>query len=251
MSLPRFLYDSRLADAVPVASGTAAGYDVENLTDWRPATKWQADALPATVTVDLGAGNSAAVDYWALWGHDLNLQAATIELRRSNDGFAGNDVLVDSVTPADDQPFVRYVTPFTDRAFRLRITGATVPTLAIAAVGEYLEIPRGLRQGFDATQRLPEGLFNRSVTGNPIGRTIKYEAWRQQLVFDAVSWSFIRTTWLPAWRAHLRSLPFVLQWDYLNYPAELILANVVGGSETPTRPGSFVTLSLDVEGLWP
>lgn len=250
MSLPRFLYDSRLADGAPVASGTATGFAVENLTDWRPATKWQPDALPATVTLDLGAGNSATVDYWAVWGHDLNAQGATIELRRSNDGFAANDVLVDSVAPADDAPFVRYVTPFTDRAFRLRITGTTAPTLAIAALGEYLEIPRGLRQGVDPTQRQPEGLFNRSVTGNPIGRTIKYEAWRQQLIFEAVSWSFIRTDWLPAWRAHLRSLPFIFQWDHGNYPAELVLANNAGGSETPTRPGAFSDLAINLEGIW-
>lgn len=247
MSLPRILYESRLADATPVASGTASGYAVENLTDWRPASKWQADALPATVTGDAGA--SASVDYWGVWGHDLFTQGATIELRKSNDNFSADDNLVDTVTPTSDDPFVRYVSTADERYWRIRITGTTVPTLAIAAMGEYLEIPKGLPQRFDPLHRSPQGRLNRSVAGNPTGRTTEYQKWRQTVQFVNVSWAWARSTWLAAWDAHLMDNPFVFSWDPTNYPAELYLVNIDGDSVTPHRSGNFADLTLTIEGL--
>lgn len=48
MGLPRIYHDNRLDDGTPAASTTDTGYDVLNLLDWRPFTKWQPTALPSS-----------------------------------------------------------------------------------------------------------------------------------------------------------------------------------------------------------
>lgn len=249
MANPRILYESRFTDAPPVASSTAAGaFNVANLTDWRDTSWWQPLVMPANVTVDSAA--AAAVDYWLVWGHDLGSTGATIELHKSNDNFVANDVLVDSVTPADDKPFARYVTTADERYWRIVVTGATAPSLAIVTVGSYLQLPAGLRDGFDPLGRTPKGRFNRSVKGHPLGRTIDYETWTTTLDFDLVAWDWVRANWLPAWAAHLKGAPFVFSWAPVNYPAELRYVNAVKGFDTPHHPGSRTGLKVELEGLF-
>ena len=102
MGYPKIFHDNRLDDATPAASTTAAGYNVLNLRDWRPYTKWQPTALPATVTVDCATAKAA--DYAVIWGHDLFTQGATLEIRGSTDNFAASNVLVATKTPTSNEP---------------------------------------------------------------------------------------------------------------------------------------------------
>ena len=244
---PAILHDNRFADGAPVASDTAAGnFDVANLTDWLSFTWWKPASMPATATVDAGAAKS--VNYWAVWGHDLGSQGATIELRKSNDNFAVNDVLVDSYTPPDDEPFARYVTTADEQSWRIRVTGASAPSLAIVAAGSLFEFPEYLEQDFDPVGREPHGRFNRSVKGQALGRETDFEAWSQQLYFRRVTRSWVRNSFLPAWQAHLRGSPFIFAWDRTTYPDEIRLASVDGGFETPHKSGTKADLSFEIGG---
>ena len=239
---PKALYDNRLDDATPAASTTAAGYSVLNLREWRPYTAWQPTALPATVTVDCGSAKAA--DYWAVYEHDLFTQGATIQLRGSTDNFAASDVLVDTVTPTSDAPFVRFIASTSYRYWRLRITGTTMPTLGIAAMGVAFDIPAYLSSGFDPIGRKVKGQSNRSELGHPLGRTVMYEAWEEGLSFECLSWSWLRADWLTAWREHLRDEPFLFMWDPTGHPAEIHLAAVKDEFKSPHQPGSYTSLSL-------
>jgi len=241
---PKCLYDNRLDGGTPAASTTATGYDVLNLRDWRPYTAWQPTALPATVTVDCGA--PVAADYWLIYGHDLFTQGATIELRSSTDNFAVSNVLVDSVTPASNANFVRHFASVSYRYWRFRITGTTMPTLNIASVGTAFDIPVYLSSGFDPLGRQPMGVLTRSETGNPLGRTVQWEQWEQTLSFEWLTKAWLRTSWEPAWEAHLRDDPFVFQWDVTNYPAEIYLVNTEGGFSTPHSAGGYASLTFKV-----
>ena len=248
MGYPRILYDNRLADAVPVASSTAAGdFNALNLRDFKPFTWWKPAAMPATVTVDSGVAKAA--DYWLVWGHDLFTRGATIELRGSTNNFAGSDVLVDSVTPASDAPFARYFASASYRYWRLRVTGATAPALAVAAMGARLEVPSYLREGFDPRGRVPQGTLNRSVKGHPLSRMIEFEDWTETLNFELLTWAWIRATWEPAWAAWLRGNPFVFDWDAAGHPSEIRLVNATGGWKAPHRAGGYADLSLEVAGV--
>ena len=247
MGLPRFYHDSRFDDGTPAASTTAAGFDVLNLLDWRPYTEWQPTALPATVTVDCGSAKAA--DYCVIWGHDLFTQGATLEVRGSTDNFSVSDDLVATKTPANDDPFLLEWSSVSYRYWRIRITGTTMPTLGIAAIGANLEMPKGLSEGFDPRGRKPKGVFNRSVAGMPLGRTVQYEEWAQSLTFPDITWAWIRSTWEPAWTAHLRNTPFVFAWDSASHADELVLANVNNGFTSPHRIGSLADLRISLVGL--
>src|SRR5512139_4004284 len=178
---PKILHDNRLDDGTPAASSTAAGnYNVLNLRDFRPYTWWKPTALPATVTVDCGSAKS--VDYWAIYGHNLFTAGCTIELHGSTDNFAASDVTVDSYTPTSDDAFARQVASVSYRYWRLRITGAaTMPSLALAALGQVLDIPAYLASGFDPIGRVLKGQYNRAELGHPLGRTVKFEEWSESL----------------------------------------------------------------------
>jgi len=246
---PKILHDNRLDDGTPSASSTASGdYSVLNLRDFRPYTWWKPTALPATVTVDCGSAREAS--YWAVYGHDLFARACTIELRASTDNFAASNVLVDSLTPASDDPFVRYFTSASYRYWRLNITGgASMPSLAIAAIGAELDIPAYLSSGFDPLGRMIKGQYNRSESGHPLGRTVKFEEWAESLRFELVTWAWVRASWLPAWRAHVRDEPFIFSWDPSGHPAEVVLVAVKDQFKTPHKPGSYTDLSFDVLGV--
>lgn len=242
---PKFFYDSRLADATPVASSTGAG-SVLNLRDWRPYTWWKPASVPATVTVDCGSAKS--VDYWLLWGHDLASVGATAELRRSSDNFAANDVLVDSVAPSSDAPFARKVTSSSARYWRLRFTGA-VPTIAIAALGVALTSPVPLPPGFDPLKRDIHAATNRSSRGYGLGRVIEWEEWAEDLELQWVSQTWLRDSFLPAWEAHLKHTPFVFGWDIGDHPDEIYLVEADAKRETPHQAGGYAHLRVRLSGV--
>lgn len=246
--LPLVLFDNRFADAVPVASGTAAGeFAVANLQDWRPYTWWQPDLLPATMTVDCGVAKAA--DFSAVYGHDLGTKGATLEIRYSSDNFVADDNLAVSISPTDDQPFVLTFPIQSARYWRRRITGTTAPSMAIAAVGAKLELPRRLRAGFDPTGRTPAGKFNRSMKGHPLGSAVQYEEWSERLRLRNVSWAWLRSTWQPAWEFHLKNMPWLFAWDPVDHSSELYLVGSRRGYKTPVTTGEFATLELQVNGV--
>jgi hypothetical protein len=247
MGFPRIYYDNRLSDGTPVASSTDAGYDVLNLRDFRPYTWWRPATLPATVTVDCGAPTAASSV--AVWGHDLYSQASTFEVRGSTDNFSSSDVLVNTYTPTSNDPFVRQWSSVSYRYWRYRITGNTMPSIAIAVLGVPLEFPAYLEDGFDPLMRNPEGVSNRSIKGHVLGRVVEYEEWSEKLSFRLLTWAWLRSTWEPAWIDWLRDNPFVFAWDSDSYPTELKLVVAKDKFSTPHHPGSYADLSFDVVGI--
>lgn len=249
MSVPKnpFIhYDNRLADATPVASSTASGAAV-NLTDFRPYTSWKPSALPATVTVDCGAPRAA--DKLCVFNHNLYSNGCTIEVHGSTDNFATSDVLVVSVTPTADKAFIQDFASASYRYWRIRITGATVPTLTIVAVGAGMEMPIGLPYGFDPLGRKVFGQANISEQGQPLGKAILFEQWAQTLTFKYVQTSWIRSTFIPAWKASLRGKPFLFAYDLTNYPDEIYLVEAGDNFKSAQDLPVYSTLTFDVKGI--
>jgi len=245
---PRFCYDSRLADNTVVASSTATGnFAAANAADWRVYTLWKAGVLPATLTVDSGVAKAA--DYALLYGHDMKSVGASLEVRGSTDNFVASNVLVTSGAPATDDPYLLTFASQSFRFWRLQFTGATPPSIPIAAVGVMLTAPEGIQPPFDPLGRKVSGRANRNENGHPLGRVIDFEEWEESLVLDKVTWSWIRGTFLPAHRAHLRSTPFAFAWDTDAAPTEIVL--VTGGMEwsTPHYKGSRADLRLKLMGV--
>ena len=236
-ALPKFFYDNRLLDAAVSASSTATGnYAPANVNDMRPYTWWQGSAMPANLTVNCGSAKAA--NYALVYGHDLFTQGATCEVRGSTDNFASSNNLVASNTPADNNPFLIEFGSVSYQYWRLNFTGSTNPSIAIALIGTEFVMPVGLPFGFDPIGRMASLQANNNENGQPLGKVIDFEQWSQTLKFAGVTQSWMRSTFLPAWKSNLRGQPFVFGWDTGDYPAEIYLCSagtgsVSGGSGAP------------------
>jgi hypothetical protein len=248
MGYPKILFDNRLADATPVASSTATGnYAAANVNDMRPYTWWKGSAMPASLTVNCGSAKAA--DSALIYGHDLFTQGATCEVRGSTDNFASSNVLVATVTPANNNPFLISFGSVSYQYWRFNFTGATNPSIAIGLIGAAFVMPTYLNNDFDPITRTAIQQANNNENGYPLGKIIDFELWKQTLQFDLISWAWLRSTWQPAWRSNLRGQPVVVAWDSVNYPAEIQLVSVGDSYQTPHINGQIANLSFDVSGV--
>lgn len=247
MANSKLLCTNHLAAGPLTASSTAAGYAAASLADFRPYTWWKPTSMPAHVVVD--AGSVKAADMLAVFGHDLGSKGATIEVRGSTDNFVTSDVLIASKTPTSDDPFFIVWNSVSYRYWRLRVSGASVVSLACPILGPALVLPVGLEAPFDPVGRRIDGRRIRNNDGQPLGMVVDYESWEQAITLRAVTWSWVRATWLPAWLAALRAQPFAFAWDPTNYPDEVRLVVTDGEFDTPHRSGSLCDLSVKLRGV--
>jgi len=247
--LPKILYDSRLADIALVASSVAAGFDVQNIIDFRPYTWFRPNAMPATITANLATAGGA--DYCFVYGHDMATQGTTFEVRGSTDNFATVDLLVATITPTNNKPFLLTFTSVNYNDFRINLTGATTPSIAIIALGEALTLPRRLLQGFDPLGRKALGQINVSAKGHPLGKVFEFEQWNETLNFNNITWDWLRNNFVPAWNTQLRGAPFGWAWDPVNHADEVYLVESNGEFSTPHNQGTFASLSMDISGVVP
>jgi len=246
---PTLYYESRFNDATPVASSTASGdYNVSYLTDYRRFTYWRPNAMPADVRVN--SGQARAADYGVLFGHDLGSQGATVQLQGSTDNFATSIVTIASATPANDDPILFRFNSTSYQYWRYYFTGASVVTIALALIGVALAFPRRLRVGYDPLGRRVHNTINRSNAGHALGSTVKWEELKQRLSFRNLnSETWLRTTWLPAWRAHLRDTAVLFAWDPVNHPTEMRLVNIERGFQSPHQVGQFSDFQIEISGV--
>jgi hypothetical protein len=257
MAKPTLFFDNLLADpgASVVATSTELGYAVQNLYDWRSYTWWKPSAMPAAITIDCGADRQA--DYALIQAHNLgtlmSVETISVEVRASTDDFATSDELIATLTPTiegEDMPLLAiFDAPQTYRYWRLVIDADVAPSIAIAAIGQRFELPTWLAQGFDPLGRTLQGQNNSNENGQPLGRSVQFEIWKQTIALERVSWAWLRGQWVPAWRAHLRGQPFVFGWDYEIAPEELTLVTAGEQFTAPHYSGGLCDLSFDVSGV--
>lgn len=252
MGYPKLLFDNRFSDAAPVASDTAAGnYAAANVNDARSYTWWKGLAMPCYLRVHNAA--LKPVDYALILGHDMFTQGATLEVRGSTDNFVTSNVLIATVTPTSNDPFLVEFAAATYLDLEFNFTGPTNPSIAMALLGSAFVMPKFISSGFDPIGRSVIGQANANEEGNPLGKIINFEARQQSLQFANVTYAWLRATWLPAWNSYLRASPFILAWDSVNYPAELAYLTMDDGSgnagfSSPHKPGGLVDLSFNVYG---
>ena len=245
---PKILWDNRLADALAVASSTAATYNVVNLSDWRAYTYWQPTSLPATVTVNCGSAKAA--DYGALYRHDLATQGVSVEVRGSTDNFSANDVLLTSSTPTTDEPLLLPFNSASYQYWRWRFTGgANMPTIALASIGAALTFELPVPYGFDPLGRKVVSARNRSIAGWPLGTVLEFEEWSESINARNASQTWLRNTFLPAWDAHLVAEPFLFAWDPGDHASEIYLVNVSGELRAPHRELGRCDVLFPVSGV--
>jgi hypothetical protein len=112
-----------------------------------------------------------------------------------------------------------------------------------------MEFPTSCPYGFDPLNRKVYGQANVSEQGLPLSKAVLYEEWSQQLQFIGVDPAWIRSTFMPAWKANLRGKPYLFGFDLTNYPNELYL---VQSQDTVTSTIDYIgqaTLTFNVFGV--
>jgi hypothetical protein len=193
----------------------------------------------STPVVRLRAASANGVDFYTGDGAS-GIYAWGFQLASNSDAYEG--IL--------NNPILFQFPSLLARYWRIEIENSvTPPFIAIAAIGSKIEFPFPPDDGFDPIARQVIGQSNRAEMGSPLGTVINFEEWRQTLNFTNIGKSFMRNTFVPAWKSALRAQPFGFAWDTDTYPGELILVQSSGSFSDPHHWGDQTDLSFEIFGV--
>jgi hypothetical protein len=195
------------------------------------------------VTVD--SGSARARDFFLVYG-----EAGTYEARGSTDNFVGSNVLLGTVTLTETGLGLVAFASASHRYTRLSIASGT-PAVAIAAIGAALESPVFLDGEFSPIDRKVHGNTNRNENGHPLGRAVYFESWMETIRLVNVSWTWARSSFLPAWKTHLRGSPFGFAWETDTYATDVRLVQAGDEVRMPHRAGALADVEFEVQGVAP
>ncbi len=176
--------------------------------------RWVHGQSSGTPYIETQLGGSYEVDTWSLFGHNFGSNGATITLHRYN---AGAWTQIDTVTPGDDAPIFRRITPVSDTRFRIQITDpSTSDELYHAALGQALQL-KPLNSGFRPPMfeqfRAKNSVNNQGVLlGRSVAKAARDLSIRQNAITTAELYSDFK-----GWLDHAARWPFIFCWDYANY----------------------------------
>jgi hypothetical protein len=223
MAKPIIGYKNLLRNGTITDPGTATGFLIANLQDYKSFTLWKSSVVtsPINIDIDMGVGNSEDADYIALVNHNLNTLGATVT------------VLADTVTPPvavaqaafspgeDTVTFKAFTAPGAKRYWRIVLTDpappfASAPFIAQLMVGLKTNLPQFLTPEFDPYFRQVEVEGSRSKGGHALGVLLRGQTHRGEISMGPAGTS--KTDWdsdlTPFLDNHaLKRLPFVYVVD--------------------------------------
>lgn len=245
-------YKNLLTDsgATVTASTEATGFEKENAYDGLGFDYWKPTATGDSY-LQVTFATTQAVDYVAIWGHDLFDHSSTYKVESSDDGAAWSDVF-SAVTPTDNNTIYKSFASETHRWWRVTINSATtLPAIAGIQIGEYLEMPRKAGIGSSMPTLAPEIEMKtaRSESGAFIGGRQLSKGVKGSFKFSDIDPAWVRTNWKP-FITHMQTPKvFVIQWDTATYTDEVMLAWADGKVSPPSYSNAlYMDLSLKFKG---
>lgn len=204
------------------ASSAAAGYAAANGATVRTDSFWRPTALPATWAVD--AGSAQAVGYCGIAAHDLGSRGATVIVESSPDGLTWTTRATH--VPADDSAILILFARVSVRHWRVRITGAAVPTIGVIQFGDVTEFPQRAiyapSVSFEHT-RVSTYSVNETDGGQWGGRTLVRQSLAPRMAVSHLSEAWIAAEWVPFAR-HAEVAPFFVADRPGDFPASVAYA---------------------------
>jgi|GEM_PF-3991126 len=146
-----------------------------------------------------------------------------------------------------DEPILKVFEEVNYRYYKLEITNSGLTQIGFLFLGDYLEFPIWLGEGFDPNQEEISIESANSQEGYLIGVVENYRKRRLNLEFKFLADSWVRNYFLPFWKNHIPN-PFIFAWDYLNHSEEVYLVRVVEPKlDIPYEP-VYRSLRLELEG---
>lgn len=245
------LYENLLADGTlsVTSTSTEAGYDKDNLIDFRAYTRWKASSTATNyITVALSAADGA--DCLGIFNHNLGTIGATVKVQKTTGTWA----TVLTITPSDDYAILETFTLSSDADWRIEISGASDPVdIGIIYLGTKLSFGIGPQ-----TPTIPksEGIVAKeevSKAGFPLGVDIRYNDIISNPTYKVVDRTWVQTYYRPFWNNHGRLLkPFFYAWDIDDSSSEIVFVKFSSGMryEEPVSLLNYVDyLTLQLEGI--
>ena len=249
MGAPVILAHSILPAATLSCSSTAPGFELQHIADTRPYTWWGA-AYNGTNTITIACGSARSADCLGIIGHNLYSGSITIALEYSDDGITWSVALA-PFTPSSDRALMEMFAEISAPFWRLVMTGAALPMLAVVSLGICLQFPFPPESPFTPKTVKTEQDTQISKVGNPLGTVISHYAVTVEPEFKHVARSWVLYAFGPFWQAYgrTRALHF-WAWDLDTYPDDVLYLRQVGDYKAPVSTLGYVdSLKLKMEGV--
>ena len=237
------------------ATGTASGYDVNNILDRRPFTKWRA-AADGTNYINIDHGGPAyGTSGCAIFGHNFHTVNAVVTLEYYDLGVtwrsAGTFNTTKNGATSLSFPVQAYGTQW---RIKIVTSGSLIPEFAVAILSEITEFPmppdsphadfieKGIKERGNSKTNNLLGVVNRGKTNDfNLKFTLLTRTW-----VDA----YIRDWWWPSFG--ITGLPFAYIPDYNYDPEEVYLVRCSDdyAYQTPKSMGTYYdSIEFSLVGL--
>lgn len=249
-----FRYNNFLFGTIS-ATDTASGYDVNNIIDYRPYTYWvAASAGTKYITLD-GSGNYPG-DTLGIAGHNLGTASAKLTVEFYNIGTTTWEVILDEFTVTSDKPIIKkFPSSKTAYDWRLKIVTASIaPRIGVMQISGRTEFPYPPNAPLTHKQLTPLFDSYESESGYLLGVNHKFTRLQLSHSWSNLSATFIDSTYLPMWEAHLaKGYPFFYAVDLDNAPNEVYYVRIADGdvyAPDKSIKDYYNTLNLNMVGVY-
>jgi len=242
---PIFLYENKLIGATLSASETAAGYDVNNLADYRTYTRWKANSS-GTKTITITLGSSLPATGIGIVGHNLNGGSISITAD-------GAPALTTTNINSNYAQFF-YFTQKTGTVWVITIVHPTLtPEIGVIFLSEYLLMEQTPETPYSPFKEKSEFNSEISKAGHLLGNNFRFSRGNISARFDNLTRSFVNNNVKPFWLNHLsQGKPFFFAWDKVNAPNDVFYVRAAEGMtfDTPVSILERVdSVTIEMEGI--
>jgi hypothetical protein len=195
MALPIIAYHNILRNTAATLTdpGTASGFSLEDIKDYKPWKIWKSDdtTSPINIDIDLGVGNTGTADYVMLVNHNMLANGATVTVQSDNDvAFGSPTALLAATAPdSDDVWFKGFTVGPAERYFRVILTDPAAPFAAAPFIGELFlglrtTLTEYMNPDIDPFMKGVEAQSNRSEGGQYLGSILRGKTHRFTFSFS-------------------------------------------------------------------
>jgi len=225
MSLPKILYNNILEGATITCTIEDTNYPASNIGDWLPYTRFKpnttgtadiiVDALSSVTADCIGIysyGSQLTTEFNLYYGSSASGPWTQIPIYSYATIMYGFDPI--TITQSG-RVIMREFDSTTSRYWKIEVTNVTTATyIGVIAIGEALEIPRGLPSGFTPPHMDKRDAYTNSNgdTGILLGRSVIRKSGMLSFTIKALTPSWVRTYWEP-FLTHTETKPFFFWWN--------------------------------------
>jgi hypothetical protein len=233
------------------ASTEESGFEKENAYDWFGYDWWKPTATGDSWIRASFSGTKTA-NYMAIWGHDLSDHGSSVKPQYSTDSGASWNDADSAVMPSNNNTLFITWDDVGAADWRLLATNpSTIASIAGVQIGEALEFPRGMPEGFAPPSLAPMVKLKtaRSESGVFLGGSKLSEGIEGRFNLDVLDPAWVRDTWQPFIDYAQTPKPFVFAWDDVTHSSEVVLAWITKKVPDPSYSSSlYMQISLEFEG---